>query len=148
MQVVYNQENAASILLHMGFKIDVDFIATGTPSGVVVEWLSNQPAPAQTDLDAAEPQMVAAAIQRDLTAELESHYDKTAQQRRYDNRLTCALRAGYAGPFQAEGQAFAIWMDTCNAYAYQVMADCLAGTRPAPTAAELIAELPPMLWPA
>ena len=82
----------------------------------------------------------------DLTRALEAHYDATAQTRRYDIRLTCALRAGYAGPFQAEGTAFAIWMDTCNAYGYQVMADCLAGLRAIPTAAQLIAELPVISW--
>jgi len=89
----------------------------------------------------------AAEIVASLTAALESHYDSVAQAKRYDNRLTCALRAGYAGPFRAEGQAFAVWMDNCNAYAYQVMADCLAGTRAIPTGKELIAELPVFSWP-
>lgn len=81
------------------------------------------------------------------TAALESHYDAKARERRYDNRLTCALRAGYQGPFQDEGQAFAIWMDTCNAYAYGVMAEVQSGTRPMPSAAGLIAELPDLIWP-
>jgi hypothetical protein len=83
----------------------------------------------------------------ELTAALEAHYDAKARERRYDNRLTCALRAGYVGPFQAEGIAFAQWMDNCNAYGYQVMADCLSGTRVIPAAAELIAELPLIVWP-
>lgn len=83
----------------------------------------------------------------ELTASLEAHYDTTAQERRYDNRITCALRAGYAGPFQAEGQAFAVWMDTCNALAYQIMAECMAGTRPIPTVDELLAEMPELVLP-
>ena len=83
----------------------------------------------------------------ELTQVIEAHYDAIAQTKRYDNRFTCALRAGYTGPFQAEGVAFAQWMDTCNAYGYQVMADCLAALRPVPTEAELIAELPPIVWP-
>lgn len=82
-----------------------------------------------------------------LTAELEKHYDTAAQTHRYDNRFTCALRAGYAGPFQAEGTAFAIWMDTCNAHAYEVMAAVLAGNRNVPTAEELISEMPVLVWP-
>jgi hypothetical protein len=82
----------------------------------------------------------------ELTSALEAHYDAIARERRYDNRFTCALRAGYTGPFQAEGIAFAQWMDTCNAYGHQVMNDCLSGTRVIPTAAELIAELPLMVW--
>jgi len=82
-----------------------------------------------------------------LMATLEAHYDATAQTRRYDNRLTCALRAGFAGPFQAEGTAFAVWMDTCNARGYQIMADCLAGRRAIPTPEGLVAEMPVMVWP-
>lgn len=87
-------------------------------------------------------------IINDLTTALEQHYDAVAKSRRYDNRYTCALRAGYAGPFQAEGQTFAVWMDTCNAYGYQVIADVLAAKRPTPTAEQLIAELPVIIWPA
>lgn len=77
-----------------------------------------------------------------ITRDLEAYYDTVAQRRRYDNRLTCALRAGYPGPFQTEGQTFAVWMDNCNAYAYQVMADVQAGKRGIPTSSQLIAEFP------
>lgn len=81
-------------------------------------------------------------------AALSSHLDATAQSRRYDNRITCALRAGYPGPFQAEGQAFAAWMDTCNAMGYQFLAEVQAGTRPLPaTTQEFVNALPPMEWP-
>lgn len=79
---------------------------------------------------------------------LEAHYDAVARGRRYDNRLTCALRAGYPGPFQAEGSAFAVWMDEQNAYAYEQLALVQAGDRDQPSHAELIAELAPMVWPA
>lgn len=82
----------------------------------------------------------------DLTFTLEQFYDARARERNYDNRLTCALRAGYPGPFQAEGLAFAVWMDNCNAYSYDVMRSCLAGARAIPTAEELIAELPLLVW--
>ncbi len=89
-----------------------------------------------------------ARIVSELTAALESHYDAAAQQRSYDNRFTCALRAGYLGPFQSEGVSFAVWMDTCNAYAYTVMAAVQAGTRLVPTTTELISELPVLVWEA
>lgn len=83
----------------------------------------------------------------EFDAALTAHLDSTARARRYDNRITCALRAGYPGPFQAEGQAFALWMDTCNAQAYQTLAAVQAGTAPVPTVAEFIASLPAMTWP-
>jgi hypothetical protein len=88
-----------------------------------------------------------AAKEEEYTAALEAHYDAKAQERRYDNRYTCALRAGYAGPFQQEGIAFATWMDNCNAVAYQILADVLNGLRPTPTIEELLAELPVLDWP-
>ncbi len=82
-------------------------------------------------------------------AALVAHLDATARERRYDNRVTCALRAGYPGPFQAEGIAFAGWMDQCNALAYQLLAEVVAGTRPLPESPKaLIGLMPAMVWPA
>lgn len=78
---------------------------------------------------------------------LDELFNSTAQARRYDSRVTCALRAGYPGPFQAEGLAFAQWMDACNALGYQLMAEVLGGQRPMPTVPEFLAMLPPMEWP-
>lgn len=84
----------------------------------------------------------------DFTAAITAHLDATAQTRRYDDRITCMVRAGFAGPFQAEAQAFALWADSCNALAYQLLAEVEAGTRPMPTTTqELIDALPPMIWP-
>ena len=83
------------------------------------------------------------------TAALGKHLDDVAKQRRYDNRITCSLRAGYPGPFQAEGVAFATWMDSCNAAAYQIWSDVRNGVRAAPASIEaFIAELPVIDWPA
>ena len=85
----------------------------------------------------------------DFDAALTAHLDATAQARRYDNRITCAVRAGYPGPFQAEGAAFALWMDNCNVTAYTLLAEVQAGTRPLPSTTQaLIDLLPPMVWPA
>lgn len=93
---------------------------------------------------APEPLTVA-----DFDRALTTHLDETAQSRRYDSRVTCALRAGYPGPFQAEGQAFAAWMDTCNAQAYTLLAEVQSGVRPLPESTKaLIDALPPMVWPA
>ena len=85
--------------------------------------------------------------QADYIAALEAMYDAKAHERRYDNRYTCALRAGYAGPFQAEAQAFALWMDQCNAQAYQVLEQVQRGKENAPTIAGLLAMMPALIWP-
>lgn len=73
---------------------------------------------------------------------------RTANDKRYDSHITCALRAGYPGPFQEEGIAFASWMDSCNALAYQLMAEVIADTKPMPAnAEEFLSNFPPMVWP-
>lgn len=95
----------------------------------------------------AQVPMTPTEIERILIASLDAHFDATANQRRYRDRYTCAVRAGYTGPFQAEGQAFASWMDTCNALGYQIMAEVQAGTRAIPTPEELIGAMPAMVWP-
>ena len=79
---------------------------------------------------------------------LSAHLDSVAKTRLYDNRVTCALRAGYPGPFQAEGIAFATWMDTCNALSYQFLQEVKDGLRPLPdNPQQLIDALPEMVWP-
>lgn len=77
---------------------------------------------------------------------MESYYDEVAKVKRYDSRFTCTLRAGYPGPFQAEGIAFATWMDNCNAYGYIEMEKVLTSVRPMPTVEELLSELPEPPW--
>lgn len=79
---------------------------------------------------------------------LTAHLDSVAKQRRYDNRITCMVRAGFAGPFQAEGVAFATWCDTCNILAYQMLQKVQAGIEPMPASPkDFISTLPTIVWP-
>lgn len=80
-------------------------------------------------------------------AALDAHLDETALQHRYDNRFTFALRAGYEGPYKAEGVAFAQWMEACNTSFYTLLQEVTAGTRSRPTMAEFIASLPAFVKP-
>lgn len=86
-------------------------------------------------------------IQEELTQALNEHLDSVAAQRRYDSRFTCALRAGFPGPFQPEGLVFAAFMDECNMVGYLLMQEVKAGLAPVPTKAELIALMPNIEWP-
>ncbi len=106
-----------------------------------VEWM------AQGKVPDPAPSASNGEIVHALDRGLELHYDARAAERRYTSRFTCALRAGYPGPFQAEGIAFASWMDACNAYAYEVLAAVLSGDRAVPTLEQLLAELPALTWP-
>ena len=72
--------------------------------------------------------------------------DAKAKEKNYDNRITCSLLAGYPGPFQVEGLAFAQWMDACNAYCYEVIQDIQEGSRAVPSFEELSSEFPALVW--
>lgn len=89
----------------------------------------------------SDEEIMALMVQRYEQA-LDNHLDAVAKQYRYNDRFTFALRAGYAGPWQADGVAFAQWMDTCNASAFALMEQVLSGDAPAPTVEEFIAGLP------
>ena len=77
---------------------------------------------------------------------LMNFFDSKAKEKNYDNRITCSLRAGYPGPFQVEGLAFAQWMDACNAYCYEVIQDIQKGSRAVPSFEELSSEFPALVW--
>lgn len=101
---------------------------------------AGMPAPPASNETAAIPQLM-------YISALETMYDAKAQERFYDDRYTCALRAGYVGPFQAEATAFAVWMDSCNLKAYGLLAQVLAGEIKQPTIAEVLAQMPELVWP-
>ncbi len=83
-----------------------------------------------------------------FTLALDNLLDRKAQEKGYDNRVTCSLRAGYPGPFQQEGIAFAQWMDQCYQLGYQILNDVKAGLREPPqTIEEFLSELPDFQWP-
>ena len=83
----------------------------------------------------------------DYDAALTAHLNAEAQTHRYEDRISCSVRAGYVGPFQAEGIAFAQWMDACNAMGYSMLAEFQQGLIPQPTISEMLAALPAMVWP-
>ena len=96
-----------------------------------------------------EPYVAPPITPADIVVGMEKLFDTKAQSKNYDNRITCALRAGYPGPFHDEGVAFASWMDAQNAKAYTMLAQVQAGTTPMPaTVEDALALLDPIVWPA
>ena len=116
---------------------DPDFMA-------YLDWVAagNQPAETQ-DAGASIAALVAS-----YTAAIQAHLDATAQARNYDGILSLASYVtSKNATFAAEGQAGVGFRDACWAYAYQLLADVEGGKRAMPTVAELLAELPVMVWP-
>ena len=87
-------------------------------------------------------------IIRDLTTAVQAHLDATARTRNYDGILSaCTYATSTNSQFAAEGQACVQWRDACWFTCYGVMNAVQLGGRETPTAEQLIAELPPMVWP-
>ena len=82
-----------------------------------------------------------------IEAAIEKHMDEVAQTKKYDNRDSCRLYAGYVNPFQDEAIAFGQWVSACWVASNQAQADIENGLRTIPTPEESIAELPVMGWP-
>ena len=112
--------------------------------------------PTEDELQAAFPgradALAAEALARTrkvLTDAMQSHLDQTAQERGYDGILSlCSYATSANARFGPEGQAGVTFRDAVWAYGYQIIAEVQAGTRPVPSAAELVAALPSIVWPA
>ncbi len=85
-----------------------------------------------------------------LTDAVQAHLDKTAAGLGYDSIYTAVTYADEPAvpKFQAEGQALRAWRSLAWAACHAVMNAVLAGARPIPSEAELIAELPEFTPPA
>lgn len=95
----------------------------------------------------APPPPTQAQIVAQYESALDAHLDAIAKAHRYDDRKSFVLRAGYAGPYQAEGIAFAQWMDDCNVKAYALLQSVIAGEVEMPTIEAMIAGLPVFTLP-
>lgn len=84
-----------------------------------------------------------------LTAAIQTHLDTTAKAAGYDNIYTAVSYADEPAvpKFQTEGSAFRAWRSLVWAAANTIRAEVEAGTRPVPTIAQLIAELPLLSLP-
>lgn len=83
-------------------------------------------------------------LTKKLTDAVQLHMDNVAKSKGYDNLLSAVSYAEEQAipKFQAEGIAFRSWRSAVWAYCYAQLAAVLNGEREAPTAEDLIAELP------
>ncbi len=79
---------------------------------------------------------------------IQAHLDSFARTRNYDGIMSATTYATSTLPrFQAEGRYAIEARDMTWTAGYAVMDDVLAGKRPMPTINEVLAELPPLVWP-
>lgn len=80
---------------------------------------------------------------RRKSALVQHHLDTTAQRKGYDNIVAAISYAGSGHPvYSAEGVAFAVWRNQCWDTTFEILEAVFAGSRPMPSDAEFIAELP------
>ena len=78
---------------------------------------------------------------------VEAYANEKAAERNYDSIRNAMAYAGYANPYQAEGEAYGKWLGDCWVACYAILADVQGEVRVPPTKAELIAELPVLVLP-
>lgn len=90
-----------------------------------------------------------AALIATLTAAVQVYMDDKAKAYGYDDIKSAVTYAEEprVAKFQLEGQAFRAWRSAVWDYCYTQMDAVMAGTRAAPTAEQLIAELPAFVAP-
>ena len=82
------------------------------------------------------------------TAAVQNHLDAFFQDRGYDGVLSAATYATSSVPkFKAEGQYAVEARDATWARCYEILAAVESGALPMPSQDELLAELPPLVWP-
>lgn len=88
-------------------------------------------------------------LQRAVGEAVQSHLDASARARGYESIYTCATYADEpaVARFQAEGQAARAWRSLVWAACYAALDDVLAGRREPLTPSQMVAELPPLVWP-
>ena len=80
---------------------------------------------------------------------VQAHLDAAARSRGYESITTAVTYIDDPNPtWAAEGAAAKEWRSAVWTACYAILAEVEAGTRPAPTVDELLAGLPPLVWPA
>ena len=91
------------------------------------------------------PAKTPAQIIEGFKAAIQKTLDDAAKIKGYDNIVSACSYAGYPNVFQAEAVAFGQWRANVWAYGYAELDKVIAGTRPVPTIAEIITELPALV---
>lgn len=129
------------------YELQILYPLTSFPAvtGPNAEWL------ADNGWEVYVPPAPAAPTNDQIAAQMEAQFcaflDAKAQEKGFTNRSTLMERASFPGYWHDTAVAFGVWVDACEGVARTIKADCLAGTRTAPTFDEFIAAMPVLVWP-
>jgi hypothetical protein len=99
-------------------------------------------------LTTAEQVEIVRQVSVELGQAVKAHLNATVLARDYDSIVSACTYATSSVPsYQADGQACVNWRDAVWPAVYTILAEVQAGNRAIPTAEELIAELPELVWP-
>ena len=85
----------------------------------------------------------------DYTRAIQTHLDAQAQARQYDSIQSAVTYIDDPNPtYAAEAAALRDWRSSVWTYALAELARVQAGERVQPSVEDLVAELPPLAWPA
>ena len=87
-------------------------------------------------------------LQHQVVDAVQNVLDTTARTRNYDGILSlCSYAVSTHPVFGPEGLAGVAWRDEVWSACYQILADVQNEVRSIPTVAEVLAEIPAMVWP-
>ena len=82
-----------------------------------------------------------------LGQSVNQHLDSVAKSKDYDSIISaCTYASSSISLYRAEGEKCVAWRDAVWVKVYDVLSEVQSGSRPIPSAEQLISELPEMQW--
>ncbi|QCG95103.1 hypothetical protein E6C67_14150 [Azospirillum sp. TSA2s] len=101
------------------------------------------------DVEPIPPEEIAAALKQQVADAVQRHLDATVAPRNYSSAAAAVSYIGDPNPrWNAEGLAVRTWRSAVWTACFSALDDVLAGRRDPLTPEQMIAELPPLVWPA
>lgn len=113
-----------------------------------MSWITDSVIETKEEREAKEQAFLIASIE----SAIDSHIDTVAKDKGYGTvsmspTAACISYVGYPNIYQSEALAFGTWKADIWPVVHQIYADVQLGIRSIPSAEEMIAELPIMIWP-
>lgn len=100
------------------------------------------------DVELIPLEEIAAALKAQVADAVQRHLDNAVAERGYSSAAAAVSYVGDPNPqWDAEGRAVLAWRSAVWTTCFAALDAVLAGERPPLTPEEMVAELPPLVWP-